>query len=74
MAKKLRDIVTEGIFRKAKTAIGHSLPNRVRGGIAALVTTGKALGADTPEDAQRYKDFRKKLLSNKHKVPKFKDS
>lgn len=61
-------------FRKAKTAVGHSLPNRVRGGIAALVVTGKMSASEDPEEHKRLKDFRSKLLAGKHKVPKFADS
>ena len=57
--------------KKIKRKVGHSLPNRVRSGLTALVVTGKM---HSPENKETYKKFRTDLLSNKHKLPKFKDS
>ena len=64
----------EGIFRRMKTAVGHSLPNRVRNGIMVPVMIGKIMGAETEKDRERFREFRKKLIQSKHKLPKFADS
>lgn len=61
-------------FRKLKTKIGHSLPNKVRNGMTALVVTGKMKNPENSNSINRYSEFRNKLLSTNKTLPKFKNS
>lgn len=60
--------------RKCKTAVGHSLPNVARNYLTAAGVYGRLKNPDNEPDFDRLKHFRKQLLSNKHKLPKFPNS
>jgi hypothetical protein len=72
--KKIEESEIKQIGKSIKRKIGHSLPNRIRSGITALYVTGKMHNPDNKNKTQQYQKFRTSLLSNKHKLPKFKDS
>jgi len=56
-------------FGRVKTTVGQSLPNPVRGGIAALATTGKMMDPDNDYRKDDLKKLRSNLVSGR-KVPK----